>query len=68
MENKKRLALLNYTDNKLESLNNNMVTMRFKDRLQPIEYNLSSNRTISSKKSGESAQTVDKLDCKTYRY
>ena len=47
LKNKKRLALLNYTDNKLESLNNNMVTMRFKDRPQPIEYNLSSNRTIS---------------------
>ena len=40
LESKKRLTLLNYTDNKLESLTNNMVTMRFKDRLQPIEYNL----------------------------
>ena len=28
---KKKLALLEYTDDKLESLNNNMKTMRFKN-------------------------------------
>ena len=66
LKNKKKLALLEYTDDKLESLNNNMKTMRFKDKLQPIEYNLSLNKTINSNESGEAAQTIDKLDCKTY--